>query len=155
MSPHRQDYFGKTSPRTTAERHGVSSHTSSSGSGSASNSGGGAGSVPGKNHANFPEQQRRYDPSHPLHRSQSSQYFDGPVPVHANSRKGKDYNTYESCMEGAMDHDIKASTYKTGTKKAYHHLSRSNELFIIALTFRSNDKAMLGRSRVFIQLAVN
>lgn len=55
---------------------------------------------------------------------------------------------------GAMDHDIKASTYKTGTKKAYHHLNRSNELFIIALTFRSNDKAMLGRSRVFIQLAV-
>ncbi|KIY33644.1 hypothetical protein I305_04040 [Cryptococcus gattii E566] len=59
-------------------------------------------------------------------------------------------------MEGALGHDIKASTYQIGTDKAYHHLNRSNELFIIALTFRPSDKkAMLGRSRVLIQLAIN
>lgn len=57
---------------------------------------------------------------------------------------------------GALGHDIKASTYQIGTDKAYHHLNRSNELFIIALTFRPSDKkAMLGRSRVLIQLAIN
>ncbi|KAL0256017.1 hypothetical protein I308_100829 [Cryptococcus tetragattii IND107] len=158
MSRHHQDYFGNTSPGTaTAERHDLSPHTASSGSRSGSTSGSGVKSVLAKIQASFPEQQRRYNlSSHPLHPSQPSQYFDAPVPVPANSRKGKGYNTYESCMEGALGHDIKASTYQIGTERAYHHLNRSNELFIIALTFRLSDKkAMLGRSRVPVQLAIN
>ncbi|WVQ76102.1 hypothetical protein IAR50_005742 [Cryptococcus sp. DSM 104548] len=71
-------------------------------------------------------------------------------------RKGKGYNTYESCMDGALGHDTKAATYKTGTEKAYHHLNRSNELFLLAMDFRINDKkALLGRSRILLQLANN
>lgn len=102
MSRHHQDYFGNTSPGTaTAERHDLSPHTASSGSRSGSTSGSGVKSVLAKIQASFPEQQRRYNlSSHPLHPSQPSQYFDAPVPVPANSRKGKGYNTYESCMEG-------------------------------------------------------
>ncbi|ODN85251.1 hypothetical protein L198_07574 [Cryptococcus wingfieldii CBS 7118] len=72
------------------------------------------------------------------------------------ARKGKGYNTYESCMNGALGHDTKAATYKIGTEKAYHHLNRSNELFLLAMDFRINDKkALLGRSRILIQLASN
>ncbi|WVQ83383.1 hypothetical protein IAT38_005524 [Cryptococcus sp. DSM 104549] len=74
----------------------------------------------------------------------------------SSSRKSKGYNTYESCMEGAMGHDAKSASYKVGTEKAYHHLNRTNELFQLALSLRPKDKkAMLGRSKTLIQLATN
>ncbi|WWC67868.1 uncharacterized protein I206_101785 [Kwoniella pini CBS 10737] len=80
-----------------------------------------------------------------------------PTPSSSVTTKGqKGYHTYEACMEGALGHDTKAATYKVGTEKAYHHLNRASELFQLAVELRPQDKkAMLGRSKVLINLATN
>lgn len=59
-----------------------------------------------------------------------------------------------SLMTGGVGHEAKAATYKIGTEKAYHHLTRSIDLFSQALHFRPNyPKAMLSKSKVLIQVA--
>ncbi|WWC86968.1 uncharacterized protein L201_001849 [Kwoniella dendrophila CBS 6074] len=80
-----------------------------------------------------------------------------PTPSSSVTTKGqKGYHTYESCMEGALGHDTKSATYKVGTEKSYHHLNRASELFQLAIDIRPQDKkAMLGRSKVLINLATN
>ncbi|KAK8847337.1 hypothetical protein IAR55_005194 [Kwoniella newhampshirensis] len=89
----------------------------------------------------------------PVHRAQPSSSH-VPKPHASHGKKG--YHTYELCMEGALGHDTKAASYKVGTEKAYHHLNRANELFNSAVIFRPSDrKAMLGRSKVLLQLASN
>ncbi|KAK6903815.1 hypothetical protein L486_03382 [Kwoniella mangroviensis CBS 10435] len=80
-----------------------------------------------------------------------------PTPSSSVTTRGaKGYHTYEACMEGALGHDTKSSTYKVGTEKAYHHLNRASELFQLAIELRPQDKkAMLGRSKVLLNLATN
>ncbi|WVW78538.1 hypothetical protein I302_100493 [Kwoniella bestiolae CBS 10118] len=80
-----------------------------------------------------------------------------PTPSSSVTTRGqKGYHTYEACMEGALGHDTKSATYKVGTEKSYHHLNRASELFQLAIDIRPQDKkAMLGRSKVLINLASN
>ncbi|WRT64848.1 uncharacterized protein IL334_001784 [Kwoniella shivajii] len=80
-----------------------------------------------------------------------------PTPSSSVTTKGqKGYHTYEACMEGALGHDTKSASYKVGTEKSYHHLNRASELFQLAIDIRPQDKkAMLGRSKVLINLASN